>query len=292
MIRHLDGIKLSMFLEVFLETVGENIDPVQHGFDSLAALLRHLPDQVVIVSDEEEDPTVQVVRSKVEVTGMGPEVRLVRGEIRPGWGSVLRMTDSHLICLQMEDKRKELGKIEWEMEQFYTVEVAGQKVDPSNLVMGLPVAALYIDMAWHRGVVVRIRQEEGTVEIEYVDWGWRALVKSDTVRRLDERFGDLPYQSVMVRCVEMKTDGRVSWRQAVKDGRGRVRVVISGDGLMFLDLFIKSSKRKKSHNQVSRWCSNSADSILQQNIALSKLVTASLGKIREKGRGTLGKSRL
>jgi hypothetical protein len=38
------------------------------------------------------------------------------------------------------------------MEQFYTRDVAGQKVDPGNLVVGLPVAALYIDMAWHRGV--------------------------------------------------------------------------------------------------------------------------------------------
>ena len=89
-----------------------------------------------------------------------------------------------------------------------------------------------------------------------MDWGWRAVVKSDTVRRLDARFSHLPCQLVMVRCLEMKTVGRVNWRQAVMDGRGRGKVVMSEKGQMFMDLFIKPSKVQKNvKNQVKKWSS-------------------------------------
>ena len=85
----------------------------------------------------------------MEVTDKGPEVRLW---ISPGRVTLRSMSDSR-IGLQMVDMRQELDQMELKMEQFYS----DLLVDPSHLVVGMQVAVLYSDMAWHRVVVVRVR---------------------------------------------------------------------------------------------------------------------------------------
>ena len=84
-----------------------------------------------------------------------------------------------LLCLQMEGNIKVLEEMEETMDQVYTREIARQKVEDDSLIVVLTVAVLYSDMDWHRGKVVGVNEELGMVEIEFLDWGWRAFVRSD-----------------------------------------------------------------------------------------------------------------
>ena len=50
------------------------------------------------------------------------------------------------------------------------------------------VAALYEDLAWHRGKVLEVKHRVEKVVIDYVDWGWRGEVRWEAVRILDHKF--------------------------------------------------------------------------------------------------------
>ena len=169
--------------------------------------------------------------------------------------------------------------------------------------MGLPVAALYRDMAWHRGKVMGVREAMGMVEIEYMDWGWRAFVRSDTVRGLDKRFGHLPGQAVRMRWSDMRIAEGINWDEVVRLGRGK-GLVIGEKKDLSIELFMRiPSEGKKMHNQRSRLKasprsevvkqsnnveSNTSDEkskgITEQDFALGGLISASLARIRERER--------
>ena len=164
--------------------------------------------------------------------------------------------------------------------------------------MGLPVAALYRDMAWHRGKVMGVREAMGMVEIEYMDWGWRAFVRSDTVRGLDKRFGHLPGQAVRMRWSDMRIAEGINWDEVVRLGRGK-GLVIGEKKDLSIELFMRiPSEGKKMHNQRSRQKAShrsevvkqsntsveKSKGITEQDFALGGLISASLARIRERER--------
>ena len=51
---------------MYLDTVGQNMDPGRFGFDSLIALLRYLSGRVVEVSDSKKDPTIKQIEAREE----------------------------------------------------------------------------------------------------------------------------------------------------------------------------------------------------------------------------------
>ena len=234
--RHPDGVKACRFPTGFLETVGGNIIPGKLGFSSLISIFRHLSDGVEVLGDD-EDLHVRLGRDKVGLRESDADIRISKMRLLPGcWVTVLGMSDSRLLCLQLVDEKNELEEMEMMMQQCYWSEDTEEKVDPSNLVVGLPLAVLYKDSAWHRGEVVEVKQEK--LLIQYVDWGWRGLVRCDAVRRLDERFASLPCRSVVVRCEGMETVME-TWGEAVRQGRGKGRLVMGEEGHLYMDIYIK-----------------------------------------------------
>ena len=63
------------------------------------------------------------------------------------------------------------------------------------------MAALHSDLAWHRARVL----QAGTdwLLLHYLDWGWLARVRLDTVRSLHSTFMDLAWQAVNLKKVNL-----------------------------------------------------------------------------------------
>ena len=62
---------MSNLPQVYLDTVGQNMDPGRFGFDSLIALLRYLSGRVVEVSDSKKDPTIKQIEAREEELTLG-----------------------------------------------------------------------------------------------------------------------------------------------------------------------------------------------------------------------------
>ena len=77
--------------------------------------------------------------------------------------------------------------------------------------------------------------------MEYVDWGWHALVKIDAIRVLERKFQSLPHQCIKMKCNEMQLMGGVNWSAAVAEGRGRGRVQLASSGDVSVELFTRKS---------------------------------------------------
>ena len=125
------------------------------------------------------------------------------------------------------------------MENFYTGEMRGEMVDVESLRSGNLVASLYTDLAWHRAKVVTILEE--FVELEFVDWGWRARVRINTIKKLDPMFLTLPFQNVNMRYTDLEVVNGVNWGDVVREGRGRGRITRSSSGDMNIELFMRQT---------------------------------------------------
>ena len=106
------------------------------------------------------------------------------------------------LTMQTERMKIRLRALEARMESFYTWEMLGER--PERLKRGDLVAALHSDTAWHRARVISLVTGEGMVELEYLDWGWVARVRVDTLRRLHTQFLDLAWQGISRKYSDLK----------------------------------------------------------------------------------------
>ena len=139
--------------------------------------------------------------------------------------------------MQLESRRRQLIEMESQMEDFYTWNTKGEMVDYEVLKAGDLVASLYTDLAWHRARVVSLQSD--FMEVEFVDWGWRARVRINSVRKLDSTFLTLPYQSVHMRYKDLEVVNGVNWVDVVREGRGRGRIIRSSSGDINIELFMR-----------------------------------------------------
>ena len=106
------------------------------------------------------------------------------------------------LTMQSETMKNRLRELEARMESFYTWEMRGER--PERLKRGDLVAALYTDTAWHRARIIALVTGEGMVELEYLDWGWVAKARVDTLRRLHTQFLDLAWQGISRKYSDLK----------------------------------------------------------------------------------------
>ena len=125
------------------------------------------------------------------------------------------------------------------------------------------------------------------------------------MRGLDVRFCHLPAQAVRARCREMRIAGSVDWGEVVRQWRGRGRVVRGENGEVSMVLYMRSSVRQGCVQPrlccvSSVWSAGAicCDRIyqddpnkptgstidLKQDLALRRLILASLARIRDRER--------
>ena len=150
--------------------------------------------------------------------------------------------------MQLESRRKQLKDLEADMDNFYTGEMRGEMVDVESLRSGNLVASLYTDLAWHRAKVVTILED--FVELEFVDWGWRARVMINTIKKLDPMFLTLPFQNVNMRYTDLEVVNGVNWGDVVREGRGRGRITRSSSGDMNIELFMRTRSKSQVTDQL------------------------------------------
>ena len=128
-----------------------------------------------------------------------------------------------MVSLQQSSLRSSLVRLEAEMEEFYTVTASDSGLRLGGVRRGELVAALHSDLAWHRARVL----QAGTdwLLIHYLDWGWLARVRLDTVRSLHSTFMDLAWQAVNLRKVNLVGGTREDWEEMASAGRLRLRLV-------------------------------------------------------------------
>ncbi|KAL1380071.1 hypothetical protein pipiens_014469 [Culex pipiens pipiens] len=78
-----------------------------------------------------------------------------------------------------------------------------RKFDRRPPAFAEPVFAKYTDRKWYRAEVAEYFDEDN-VKVFYVDYGNCELVRTDEMRRWDERFSYLPYQAVMCRLADVQ----------------------------------------------------------------------------------------
>ncbi|XP_038104314.1 uncharacterized protein LOC6047021 isoform X1 [Culex quinquefasciatus] len=78
-----------------------------------------------------------------------------------------------------------------------------RKFDRRPPAFAEPVFAKYTDRKWYRAEVAEYFDEDN-VKVFYVDYGNCELVRTDEMRRWDERFSYLPYQAVMCRLADVR----------------------------------------------------------------------------------------
>eukprot|EP00092_Neocalanus_flemingeri_P040548 GFUD01044154.1.p1 GENE.GFUD01044154.1~~GFUD01044154.1.p1 ORF type:complete len:856 (+),score=209.24 GFUD01044154.1:57-2570(+) len=250
LVKNPGGVKLSEFHHKYLEAVGRNMDASKLGFTSMKYLLNSLNGSLLQFDASESDPILNLSMETESKLSLGPDMvspLLSERIIRAGWVNVLKVVSPELIYVRMDGMEDKVVKLEEKMEQFYTLEMAGQKIVPEKLIVGLEVAAVDRDTAWHRGRVVSIEAEREAVVIFYVDHGWSALVKMDTLMCLDSQFYKLAEQAVPVklsglkRLADMKywSSGIVrEFKEIVNRAKGRGWMQMR-EGDNSVDLFMK-----------------------------------------------------
>ena len=161
--------------------------------------------------------------------------------------------------MQLESRRKQLKDLEADMENFYTGEMRGEMVDVESLRSGNLVASLYTDLAWHRAKVVTILED--VVELEFVDWDWRARVMINTIKKLDPMFLTLPFQNVNMRYTDLEVVNGVNWGDVVREGRGRGRITRSTSGDMNIELFMRTRSKSQVTDQLRDAFKNSLHNV-------------------------------
>ena len=245
-------------------------------------MLKGFPDKVEVVKDS-ENFLVKLKKCLKEEKKTNSHMILQRKRLASGLVKVLPMSDRGIMTIQLTEEKENLKEVESTMAMFYTSQV--EEIHILDLHRGSAVAALYTDLAWHRGEVVEVKESTKMVVVEYVDWGWRGEVKINAVRRLDDRFYALPCQIVTVRCKGIDIINR-SWEEAIKQGNMEGKVVADETGVVYMDLYTckneKTQVEKASSKspQLAKW----SGCHLDQQLAMRKLITDSLARLREKER--------
>eukprot|EP00092_Neocalanus_flemingeri_P025733 GFUD01027897.1.p1 GENE.GFUD01027897.1~~GFUD01027897.1.p1 ORF type:complete len:368 (+),score=100.01 GFUD01027897.1:166-1104(+) len=232
------------------------MDASKFGFRKMENLLQSLNWSLLQFDAAERDPILKLSLETESNLSLGPHLVLPLHDERifkAGWVNVLEVASPELMYVQMDGMLDQVWRMEEEMEKFYTQEMAGQKIVPEKLSVGLAVSAVYRDTAWHRGRVVAIEEEREVAEIFYVDHGWRALVKMDTLRCLDYQFSRLAEQAVPVKLSGLRRLGDVKqWsgglvrelKEIVNRAKGRGWIQVRDeDGENAVDLFMKLAPR-------------------------------------------------
>jgi len=284
---HRDGINISCFPKLFLETFGVNI-PSKLRCSNLLSMFRKLDERVQIKVGEGQDIRVMLKKVLEECDRENSNLILQKRRVHTGWVNILPNSNKKIMMLQMTDKMEELKEMESMMEIFYT----SQGLEQTNFhhfSKGLEVAALYSDLLWHRGVVVEKTDNAKKVVVEYVDWGWRGMVSSKAVKLLDKRFGLLPCQTVMVKCMEIEILNS-SLEEAVRQGNMKGFVGEDEEGHVYMDLYTRNFRVKSEKMITGKIASKTAlqrthpSCVLEHELAMKKLVRDSLAKLREKER--------
>ena len=128
-----------------------------------------------------------------------------------------------MVSLQQSSLRSSLVRLEAEMEEFYTVTASDSGLRLGGVRRGELVAALHSDLAWHRARVL----QAGTdwLLLHYLDWGWLARVRLDTVRSLHSTFTDLAWQAVNIRKVNLLAGTRENWQKMEREIRLRLKLM-------------------------------------------------------------------
>ena len=180
---------------------GNNLDYLQLGYKSLESMIRKIVDistsQLQIQNDTLCVPAE--ISQEAQMEDVPPPCHQ---ELESGWVRIVTSHTPDRLTMQTERMKNSLAALEARMESFYTWEVRGER--PERLKRGDLVAALHTDTAWHRARVITMVTEEGMVEIEYLDWGWVARVRVDTLRRLHTQFLDLAWQGISKEYRDLK----------------------------------------------------------------------------------------
>ena len=99
------------------------------------------------------------------------------------------------------------------------------------------------------------------VELEFVDWGWRARVRINTIKKLDPMFLTLPFQNVNMRYTDLEVVNGVNWGDVVREGRGRGRITRSTSGDMNIELFMRTRSKSQVTDQLRDAFKNSLHNV-------------------------------
>ena len=140
------------------------------------------------------------------------------------------------MCIRDRQYRNELLTLESAMEYFYASSGKSEDFELNEIVSGLSVATIGLDMKWHRAVVKRHSLQSEWVDVELVDWGSRVWVKRTCVKKLDMSF-DSPCFSLKAKANNPSQVISVSYGEVVEAGRAVGRIMVSPQGNMTMNLF-------------------------------------------------------
>jgi len=240
------GVRVSQLPQLYLQHFGSLLSPPSLGFQSLLELVKSQELRLVVEGDRvraEDDGGVGEVQLRQGVDG--EDVQLHQGvdageveRLEAGWARVLSWSPGVMLC-QLSRLRPQLARLEQEMAQFYSGSTSPRPSSPQRLLRGDLVAALHIDLGWHRARLREVGRD--WLEVQFLDWGWLARLRPLAVRPLHSRFQDVRWQAVTVRCREVSlTIPEADWQLEVRRGRARLRLQDQG-GLWTGQLRVKSS---------------------------------------------------
>ena len=238
-------IDVDLLPQSYRNMVGQNLAAEIFGFNNINLLLQHILDNYnssLTIEDGKLSIQDQETNTPAESRVKHPTAdKLKKQELGRGWVRIVHSMTPDQLCLQMENRRQELKKLEESMEMFYSWSKLGQSVSVGGLVAGDLVAALYSDLQWHRARVERV--EAGRVELTYVDWGWVAWVRADTLMTLEQdQFLSLPAQVITVTSSQFQQVTGAEWSEAVTltTGRGFISDHETSDDPS-IELFVRKS---------------------------------------------------
>jgi hypothetical protein len=119
------------------------------------------------------------------------------------------ITNPSSFYIQLIQTGNDLSKLMDDMDDFYPCN-RDPNYEISAIVpgiVGLCVAALYFEsevcQGWHRGIITKIMNLD-QVQVFYVDYGTKSLVRLDFIRFLRKDFGQLPAQAIKTRLGGIK----------------------------------------------------------------------------------------
>ena len=198
-----DGrISLKDLPREFHSLTGNNLEYLQLGHKSLESLISTIVEISHSQLQIHEDTLCGPPESGEDIQTEDDAPPPSHQELEPGWVRIVMSETPDRLTMQSETMKNRLRELEARMESFYTWEMLGER--PERLKRGDLVAALYTDTAWHRARIIALVTGEGMVELEYLDWGWVAKARVDTLRRLHTQFLDLAWQGISRKYSDLK----------------------------------------------------------------------------------------
>lgn len=188
------------------EIVGSPLNLGKFGFRSVTSLLRGISGNHGFSFDGSK------LTSAAPLT---PLKRIDGDELESGWVRVTGKgeADHHVQVVKLPEDRN-LWEQELEMEEFYVSKRLGKRLSRERIFSHQAVAAFDTDARIYRARVLSLHEE--LAKIFFVDEGKMALVKVDSLYRLEKEFCVLPEQVIDVNTtsgvsVTIDSEHEVAW---------------------------------------------------------------------------------